>query len=162
MTATKAPEELQLADTLIGAPYGPAEDDLTTLVRVAVYRTARRLRSEAQAAADITQSQFCVLASLDRYGALTPGELAEQERVQPPSMTRTVAALDELGFVERGPHPSDRRQVLVHLTPDGREVLTMVRRRRTAWLTEALSELDPEQRKAVRETAELLLTMVER
>lgn len=162
MTATPTDETFTQADAVIGVPFGPQEDDLTTLVRIAVHRTARRLRFEAQSAADITQSQFCVLASLDRHGPMTPGELAEQEQVQPPSMTRTVAGLDEAGYVQRGPHPSDRRQVLVGLTDEGSEILNTVRRRRTAWLTAALNELDPKQRDAMREAAELLLKMVER
>ena len=151
-----------LTDVIIGVSYGPQEDDLTSVVRVAVHRTARRLRAEAQAAADLTQSQFCVLASLERTGPMTPGELAEHERVQPPSMTRTVAALEETGYVARAAHPRDRRQVLVALTDAGREVLGEVQRKRTAWLTAALHELDAPERETLREAAALLMRMVER
>ncbi|MDO5700425.1 MAG: MarR family transcriptional regulator [Bowdeniella nasicola] len=147
---------------LVGTPYGPQEDDLTSTVRVAVHRTARRLRHEAQAAADLTQTQFCVLSSLDRLGPMTPGELADHEQVQPPSMTRTLAGLQAADYIARGSHPRDRRQVLVSLTDEGSQVLTKVRRRRTAWLAEALAELEPDDREVMRRAADLLLAMVDR
>src|SRR5690348_2581048 len=88
-------------------------------LRVSLMRSVRRLRAE-KSDADLTDSQYSVLALLDRVGPLTPGELAEHERVQPPSMTRTVAALDAAGLVSRSGRPDDRRQVVVALTDAGR------------------------------------------
>jgi DNA-binding MarR family transcriptional regulator len=99
-----------------GPGTGPAV--LAAELRVALMRTVRRLRAE-KADADLTDAQYSVLAVLDRLGPKTPGEIAAHERVQPPSMTRTVAALAELGLVTRTEPPADRRQVLVALTESG-------------------------------------------
>src|SRR5512135_1701684 len=103
-------------------------------------RLARRLRNE-RAHTDLTLTQLAVLATLDRHGVMTPGELASHEKVQPPSMTRVVGALESAGLVSRAPHPSDGRQGLVTLTDAGRELLAEDRRRREAWLACRLREL---------------------
>ena len=84
---------------------------------MAVMRTSRRLRQE-RSVDDVTPGQYSVLACLDVHGPQTPRELADREKVQPPSMTRTIAALEQLGLVGRTAHPSDGRQVLVE--PDRR------------------------------------------
>src|SRR5919199_872819 len=99
-----------------GPGTGPA--GLAADLRVALMRAVRRLRAE-KSDADLTDGQYSVLAILDRLGPKTPGEIAAIERVQPPSMTRTVAALAELGLGTRTEHPADRRQVLVALTEAG-------------------------------------------
>ncbi|MDO4606063.1 MAG: MarR family transcriptional regulator [Bowdeniella nasicola] len=140
----------------------PGEDDLTALVRVAVHRISRRLRQEARAAADLSQTHICVLAYLEKNGPATPGELAEEEGVQPPSMTRIINSLQESDCLTRSAHPSDKRQVLVELTAPGRELLTQMRQRRSAWLSAGIENLTPAQRNQLRASAELLLEMVER
>src|SRR6201986_3363014 len=88
---------------------------LATSLRISVSRLARRLRVERQAEglASLSDTQLAALAVLDRHGAMTPGELAEHEKVQPPSMTRVIAALVDSQLVRREPHPSDRRQGMV-------------------------------------------------
>jgi DNA-binding MarR family transcriptional regulator len=108
-------------------------------------RTSRRLRAE-KSDADLSDSQYAVLAVLERDGAKTPRELAAFERVQPPSMTRTLAGLVERGLVTRTEHPEDGRQVLVAVTEAGRAVVRETRRRRDAWLARRLAELDPAER----------------
>src|SRR3954452_6443184 len=85
---------------------------LAVELRMAVMRTSRRLRQE-RSVDDVTPGQFSVLAAIDSLGPQTPRELAAREKVQPPSMTRTIAALEQLGLVERTGHPSDGRQILV-------------------------------------------------
>src|SRR3712207_707825 len=87
-------------------------------LRVALVRSTRRLRME-RSSEEITDGQYSVLAALSKLGPLTPGDLAERDHVQPPSMTRTVARLVEVGLVSRGEHPTDRRQVLVTITEAG-------------------------------------------
>lgn len=96
-----------------------ASASLATDLRVALMRTARRLRVEKSSEA-ITDAQYSVLASLDCDGAQTPRSLADREHVQPPSMTRIVNALVEAGLVTRTDHPDDGRQVLVEITEAGR------------------------------------------
>jgi DNA-binding MarR family transcriptional regulator len=128
---------------------------LAVLVRDAITRVNRRMR-QTRPVGDLTHSQISALQSLDLGGALTPRELAEAERVQPPTLTRIVSRLEELGLVARTPHPSDGRQVILALSPAGRELLDGYRRSRDEWLAQRLSELGPEERDIVARAAEIL------
>ncbi len=76
---------------------------------------------------------------------MTPGALAAKERVQPPSMTRVIASLTDLDLVERNPHPTDGRQIIVSLSPAGRALIADEASAREAWMTEQLSTLTEEQ-----------------
>ena len=87
---------------------------------------------------------------------MTPGELAENEKVQPPSMTRVIAVLEDSGLVIRAPHPSDRRQVVLTATEQGSEVVRQSRRLREAWLAQRLRELTPQERALLRQAAPIL------
>jgi DNA-binding MarR family transcriptional regulator len=87
---------------------------------------------------------------------MTPGELAAHERVQPPSMTRVIATLEERGLVIREPHPTDGRQVLVKLSPTGRDMLKGDRRRRDAWLAQHLDQLSPDELELLHRVAPIL------
>jgi DNA-binding MarR family transcriptional regulator len=136
-----------------GPGTGPAV--LAAELRVALMKAVRRLRAE-KSDADLTDGQYSVLAVLDRLGPRTPGEIAAHERVQPPSMTRTVAALAELGLVTRTEHPVDRRQVLVALTQTGTATVRETRRRRDAWLARRLAALTPTERDVLARAAEIL------
>ncbi len=118
--------------------------ELTSALRIAVMRTARRLRAE-RSDASLSLGSLAALGALDRHGPLTPGELADHERVQPPSMTRTLAALEAAGLVTRTPHPTDGRQVLMSTTPAARTMLRADRRRRDEWLAVRLTALTPEE-----------------
>src|SRR3989440_7200241 len=100
---------------------------LAEQLRVAITRLNRRLR-QTRPVGELTQNQLSVLASLDMAGAMTPRELSESERVQPPTMTKVLAKLEERGLVQRAPHPTDGRQVLLSPTESGRAVLLEQRR----------------------------------
>jgi DNA-binding MarR family transcriptional regulator len=86
------------------------------------------------------------------------GELtvAQAERVQPPTMTRIVARLEEHGLVQRTPHPTDGRQVILAPSAEGRAVLDEYQRVRDEWLANRLAGLTPEERKALQRAAEIL------
>jgi DNA-binding MarR family transcriptional regulator len=129
--------------------------ELSSTLRVAVMRLARRLRAE-RTDTSLSISQIAALGSIARLGPLTPGELAEAEKVQPPSMTRTVASLEERGLVVRTPHPTDRRQVMLSVTQEAETMLTADRRQRDAWLSHRLAELAPADREKLRAAAEVL------
>lgn len=128
---------------------------LASSLRNSVMRLSRRLRIE-RASTDLSLNQLAVLGTLRRHGSLTVGELAAAERVRPPSMTRTVNCLCDLGLVRREPHTSDRRQVVIHLTDEAQRVLEEDRRRRDAWLARQLTELSADERRLLREVAPLL------
>ena len=133
---------------------------LATAMRISVSRLARRLRVERLGLGGpetaLSDIQLAALAALERKGSMTPGELAEHEKVQPPSMTRVIAVLEERGLVLREPHSTDRRQVILTVTPDGRDLVQRVRRRREAWLAQRLQELTPEERQILRQAAPIL------
>jgi DNA-binding MarR family transcriptional regulator len=118
-------------------------------------RLARRMRSE-RADSSLTLSQTSALAVLERKGPLTPRELAAQERVQPPSMTRIAAALEVAGLVTRTDHPTDGRQVLLAASPAGVALLREDRRRRDVWLAQRLRELEPDEVAVLARAAQIL------
>ena len=89
---------------------------------------------------------MAALGTLERHGPLTPRELADHERVQPPSMTRVIAGLEERALIIRTPHASDGRQHLVALTAAAPRPAPEDRRRRDAWLARRLAELTPAER----------------
>ena len=138
--------------TIVPTSLDPA---LASRLRMSVMRLGRRLRQQ-RPDARLTPSQIAALATLDREGALTLGELAAREHVQPPSMTRITGALEDLGLVTRTGHPTDKRQVLFAVTPDGAKLLNEDRRRRDVWLCQRLKEFTPEEIAALREAAPLL------
>jgi DNA-binding MarR family transcriptional regulator len=137
-----------------------SDPGLATSLRISVSRLARRLRVERAAAGlgepDLSETQLAALATLERHGAMTPGELAEHEKVQPPSMTRVISVLVDSQLVRREPHPSDRRQVVLTATDAGRDLVIKARRRREAWLAQRLEELSPAERTALRAAAPIL------
>lgn len=125
-------------------------------LRIAVARLTRRIRSERDPHNELSLGQLSVLGSLYRGGACSIGELAALERVQPPSMTRTVNCLEEDGYVVRKPHATDGRQVVIELADKGRSTLEADRRRRDAWLAQRLRELTPQERSVLRQAAPIL------
>ncbi|MGH3358841.1 MAG: MarR family winged helix-turn-helix transcriptional regulator [Nocardioidaceae bacterium] len=127
---------------------------LAQALATAVARLNRRLRRERRSA--LTPNQTAVLGTLGRSGPLTPGALAEAERVRPPTMTRIVNGLADMGYVTRSPHPTDGRQVIVAISDDGESWLAAERKRRDMWLAKRLRELDPADRAVLREAVVVL------
>ena len=129
---------------------------LASELRLSVMRLRRRLAGERHPDNPLSMGQLALLGALYRNGDQTVGELAALERVQPPSMTRTVNCLADGGYVERGPHPSDGRQVVVTLTDEGRAVLLADRARRDEWLARRLAALTADERDALRRATPIL------
>ena len=133
------------------------DSGLASALRVSVARLQRRLRSERDPNNELLPvGQLSVLGLLNRFGDSTVGELAALERVQPPSMTRTVNCLHDGGYVVRRKNESDGRQVVVALSEQGKSTLANDRRRRDAWLAQRLRELTPGERALLREAAPLI------
>src|SRR5918998_5945595 len=118
-----------------------ADQELATRLRLALARSARRLRQAA--GTDLSPSLTAALATIERYGPLTPSELAARERVQRPTVTRIACRLEEAGLVTRAPDPADGRSALITVTPAGRQVLEAIRTRKDAFLSERLQALGP-------------------
>ena len=128
-----------------------SEDDL----RIAILRLSRRMRLE-RAGEDVTDGQLSVLFVLWKEGPQTLGSLAEHDRVTPPSMNRTVNALEAAGYVTRADSPDDGRKVLLDVTEAGTAIIKETRRRRDLWFSRRLAELDPAQRAALDAAAPVL------
>lgn len=136
-------------------PTGAKTLQLASELRVSAMRLARRLRAE-RPDFGLSLTQLATLATIERHGPMSPGEVADHERVQPPSMTRVLAVLEEGGLVLRSAHPSDRRQHLLSLTPSGKDLLREDRRRREAWLAVRLAELTAEERATLHAAAPII------
>ncbi len=128
---------------------------LAVVLRDAITRLNRRVR-QTRPVGDITVTQLSALASLELAGAMSPRELADTERVRPPTMTKIVAKLEARGLVQRSPHPTDGRQVVLAATAKGRELLRQIERARDEWLTQRLAELTAAERDVLQRAAELL------
>ncbi len=136
------------------APPAPTDTEVAARLRLAITRLHRRLRQHS--AGGLTQSQASALASIDQLGSPTLGELAARESVRPPSMTRVVGVLEEIGYVSRRSDPEDGRVARVALTPKGESVLRRSRSRKTAYLAAQLHRMAPEDR---RELADLTVIL---
>lgn len=135
------------------APHAD-DTEVAARLRVAVTRLHRRLRQHASGG--LTQSQASALTSIGQLGSPTLGELATRESVRPPSLTRIVGALEEMGLVSRVRDPDDRRVARVTLTAKGETVLRQNRSRKTAFLAAQLHRLAPEERAALADLTVLL------
>jgi DNA-binding MarR family transcriptional regulator len=143
-------------ETILQAP--PA-DDLAGRLRLAVARTARRLRQEADAG--LSPSLIAALSSVDRHGPLTPSRLAEIERVQRPTATRLVASLEQQGLVVREPDPLDGRVSYVRLSADGARLLKRLRSRKNAYLAKRLRRLDEDELATLERATQILERILE-
>jgi DNA-binding MarR family transcriptional regulator len=132
----------------------PETEELAPRLRLAIARTARRLRQEA--GGGLSPSMGAALATIDRHGPLTPSELATRERVQRPTATRVLARLEESGLIARAADPADGRSALVSLSPAGAALLAELRTRKDAFLSARLEALGPADRKTLERAAELL------
>ena len=136
--------------------------DSAARLRMAIVRTARRLRQEAAGdGAELTPTAVAALATVERYGPLTPSELAEVERIKRPTATRILRVLDEAGLVDRTPDPSDGRSSLVGVNAGGRERLRRLRGRKNAFLARRMRELSAEDLSTLDRAAAILERILE-
>jgi DNA-binding MarR family transcriptional regulator len=119
--------------------------ELAAQLRPALLRLTRIIRNQ-RVDMSVTLTQLSAMATLRKHGPISAGELAALERVQPPSMTKVLANLEERGLVRRDVHPTDRRQAVLAITSAGEELLESERRSRDLWLTRRLATLSPDER----------------
>ncbi|MDV6014367.1 MarR family transcriptional regulator [Haloechinothrix sp. LS1_15] len=131
---------------------------LASRLRLAVVRLNRRLRAQ-RLSTHVSLTQLSALSTLHKCGPMTPGQLAAKEGVQPPSMTRVIVALEQLGYIARTAHPTDRRQAIVELSTRGLEYVHENISVREAWLDERLSELTQDEREVLDRAAEIIERM---
>jgi DNA-binding MarR family transcriptional regulator len=130
-------------------------------LRPAVFRLARHLRQARADAEELTPSQLSAMGVLLREGELQIGELAANEQVRAPSMTRLVDHLEGRGLVRRAPSPTDKRACVVGLTEQGTQLLDANRQRRNEWLAVRLQKLSEDERRSLRAAIPILLKIAE-
>lgn len=136
--------------------------DSAAKLRMAVVRTARRLRQEAAGeTGGLTPTATAALASIERHGPLTPSELARIEAVKRPTVTRTLGCLERAGVIERTPDPADGRSALVAINGAGRERLRRLRGRKNAYLARRMRDLSAADIETLQRAAEILDRMRE-
>jgi DNA-binding MarR family transcriptional regulator len=150
MTTTAQQEENRLTESAVR-------------LRMAIVRTARRLRQEAAGAGgtELSPTAAAALATVDRHGPLSPSELAEVERIKRPTATRTLRQLEEAGLVDRTPDPADGRGALVSVNAAGRERLRRLRGRKNAYLARRMRDLPAEEVEALERAAGILERILE-
>jgi len=119
-----------------------------TELSLAVGQIIRRLRTEGNPDA-LNLSQLGTLARLDKNGPMTNADLARTESMKPQSMNTILAGLEQEGFVERRPHPTDGRQILFAISSAGHEMRRQRGIAKRNWMTAAMSELEPEEFKTL-------------
>ena len=121
-------------------PSDPSE--IAERLRLSATRLARQLRQQSDTG--LTPSQLSALAAISNHGPLTLGELADRERVAPPSITRVAGNLEAAGLVSKQSDAVDRRVCRVETTPAGEKLLAEIRKRKNLWLAARLREVSPE------------------
>lgn len=132
---------------------------LATRLRSGVWRLARRMRTESHV--DLSPTLHAALGTLSRHEPMTAGDLARHEQVRKSTATRTIAALEDQGLVERTADPLDGRVAWLRLTPEGRRIVQTARRRHDAFLAARIKRLPPEDLATLERAAVLLEGFVE-
>lgn len=131
-------------------------------LRIAIVRTARRLRQEAAAeTTGLTPTSVAALATIERHGPLTPSEIAKVERVKRPTITRTLVCLEREGLIDRARDPEDGRSSLISVNGAGRERLRRLRGRKNAYLARRMRDLSAEEVETLERATEILERMRE-
>jgi DNA-binding MarR family transcriptional regulator len=137
-----------------------AVPELAAALRPALLRLTRVMRNQ-RVDMSVTLTQLAAMGTLAKRGPMSAGELAAYERVQPPSMTKVLANLEERGLVRRDPHPTDRRQAIIAITAAGQELLDSERRSRDLWLSQHLATLTVQERALLEQVVPVLDKLAE-
>jgi DNA-binding MarR family transcriptional regulator len=140
-------------------PQKPFETAIADFAQ-ALGQLVRRVRAAA-AEHELSLTEAAVMARLAKNGPATTAELARAESVKPQSMGATVAALEDLGMVERKPHPTDGRQVNIVLTARGAAVRKSSKDAKRTWLAQAIAQLDKEEQETLFVAGEIMRHLVE-
>ena len=143
----------------IPSPAEPAVQVVAEELHSLAIHLLRKLRRE-DAQSGLNASRLSALSVIVFGGPLTLGDLAAAEQVRPPTMTRIVQALEELGLVCRVRSVSDGRSSLLSTTPAGRKLLLAGRERRVRALAKQIAELSGVERAALSEATNILKRVV--
>jgi DNA-binding MarR family transcriptional regulator len=114
-------------------------DALSQLFVVTTLMTSDMQRGLTQRGLTLTRAH--VLWVLGEAGEMTQRQLAETLKVTPRNVTALVDALEATGFLRRSAHPTDRRAVIVALTPAGQAAIATLRAENTAFALQLFGDL---------------------
>ena len=117
--------------------------------------------SSHPAAKELTFTQLRVLLSIE-FGRDQVGELARRAKVAQPAMSKIVDHLVNLELVRRDPHPTDRRQIKLSLTPKGLATTERVRLKAAQKYVGAIRDLSPSDRTKLMEGIAVIRDVIER
>jgi DNA-binding MarR family transcriptional regulator len=120
----------------------------------------RRVRA-ASASHELSWTEAAVMGRLAKDGPATTADLARAEAMKPQSMRSTLAVLEEMGIVERTPHPTDGRQVNIELTAKGAAVRKSAKDAKRTWLAHAIAQLDEQERETLFAAGEIIRRLAE-
>lgn len=136
-----------------------SSEELPTRLRLAVMRLARRLRQQAEP--DLTPSMLSAMANIEYRQPVTLGQLAEAERVTPPTMSKIVGRLEDAGLVARAVDPDDKRIQRLSLSHNGVKLIARNRSRKNAYLARKLRKLEPEEAAKLEAAVEVIEKILE-
>ena len=119
------------------------DTELVVRLRTVIPRLARVL-NDTTTGADLTPTQYSVLALIHVRGPLGLTELTELEGLNPTMLSRVVKVLDERGLIRRMQDPGDLRAARVEVTPEGAKLHDQLRAKRTKLLSGCLQALPPD------------------
>ena len=128
-------------------PMRMQPEDVTRL-RVALARIVRTIDRQVDGGG-LTRTELSVLGTVSRLKAVTAGELADIEGLNPTMLSRIVGKLESAGIVTRTPDPDDRRVVRIGITPEGSRLHNRMRRERSALISARLDEIPEQDARAV-------------
>ena len=109
-------------------------------------RLLRRLFDERVRNLGLTAAQARLLLSLKRHPDENQAFYAEQLEIEPITLTRIIDRMEEAGWVERKPDPSDRRARILHLTAKSHDIVAELREIVEAMFEEVLRGLNDGER----------------
>ena len=140
-------------------PRKPGEIAVVDFIQ-AIGLLVRRVRA-ASASHELSLTEGAVMARLAKEGPATTAELARAEGMRPQSMGTTIASLEEMGLVERKPHPSDGRQMHLKLTARGEALRRSVKDAKQIWLAQAIAQLDRQEQATLFAAGEIIKRLVD-
>jgi DNA-binding MarR family transcriptional regulator len=142
-------------------PAIPKETSVNELI-LALGLLVRRIRSATPSEAhDLSWTQRAVISRLDKHGPATIADLARSERVKPQSMGTAITLLEDLGMIQREPHPTDGRQVNIRLSPQGAQLRKSMRALKHTWLSQAISQLDKDEQATLFKAGKIIKRLAE-
>ena len=113
---------------------------LASELRTVVTRLSKMLRKKTHSAEKLSLTSRSTIGLIAQYGTILASELAAMEKITTQSMSQILNQLFEQGYITRTTSPTDKRKILISLSPAGQEILNKARTEKDEWLSKVLLE----------------------